>query len=200
MSVPIWLQIKKAELIEPKKEWKRLKGDKVVAFKTLTKLSYADSLKLFKIFGGKCETDLEFAQVIYDNYGSGIYLVIAGGKGICGFWDFLHFVISDDGAVVKRKPTSKTVKRKRLGIIQKRIDLLNEKVDTAHIEDKEWYDYKIMEEELDYFDLKYSKLERKKKRFGPHPYLKTILKYDKLIDEVKKEESLEEQGMNAIWG
>ena len=199
MPVPIWIQVRKAELIDAKTEWKKVRGDKVIAFKFLTNIQIANSFKLFKCFGGPLETDLDFAKFIFKNFGHGIYLCIARGKGHPHFFNFLFFEIKPNGSVFRRKPQSKTVKRKKLGIIAKNVANLKENMDDDYLENREWYDQRIAEEELDYFDLKYGKLERKKKRWGPYPYLKSVLKYDKIEDIDNKEKASEDKGMDAIW-
>ncbi len=61
------------------------------------KITYEDSIRMFKkIGGGPVETDAQFAKMLLNNFGPGIYLGIYWMKGMEGFRTFIYIEIQPD--------------------------------------------------------------------------------------------------------
>lgn len=189
---PIYLQIKKAELVLAKKG-RRNRTD----WHLIETMQYEDTLRLFTSLGGEpIETDLQFIQAIYEEYGSGIYNLVAGKKKRRGFWSFLLFVIFEDGSCkrfFRRNAFDKRRRQRRNNIIAE----LREIQSNIPITDAAEIEKQIDDEfENEAFDQMGNALFVNGKRYGCYPYLRSTLRVEKL-------ENLKPKQQNEIqdfWG
>jgi len=65
-------------------------------------IEYGDSCNIFKCLGGLIENDAQFAKLLFDNYGKGIYSLLAWQKGYQNFWGFIKIELTPTG--FKRLP------------------------------------------------------------------------------------------------
>lgn len=98
MVKPIKIRIRKKTLVRTKYQAKhKFRSD----WKLVGVIDYNDSFKIFQKVNntGVCETENQFAKLMYDNYGSGIYSCIAWirGRGDGRFFGFWKAELSADG-------------------------------------------------------------------------------------------------------
>ena len=140
----------------------------------VAKIDYKDSVQLFKNIGkyGIIETDSQFAKWIKDNYGLGIYSVLAMKKGRKGWWSFIKIELSEHG--FKRLP--KNVTKEELELRKEIADKkgLEQRKAYAKGEEKEYIESEIeTSDELINMGKEEIKESKNKKR-GCYPYLQSI--------------------------
>ena len=86
-------------------------------------LSYSDTARLFKCFGqgGVIETDAQFARLLKDNVGLGIFSIKAFVKGRRGFYSFMKVEISESTyrQLPKKETADEVAVRKARGELHK---------------------------------------------------------------------------------
>jgi len=188
---PVYIQIKRADLVLAKKG-RRNRTD----WHLLETMQYEDTARLFISLGGEpLETDLDFIQAIKDSHGEGIYNCVAGKKKRRGFWSFLLFVVFEDGSCqrfFRNNPFDKRRRQNRNDIIAELKELQSNAplTDAAEIEGQ--IDEEIAGEQ---FDQMMNKIYIGGKRFGPYPYLKSVLRVGKFENLKPKQKETQD-----YWG
>ena len=159
-------------------------------WKLVGKIDYSDSILLFKNIEnrGPIETDAQFCNWMYRNFGKGTYSLIAWCKGVKGFWGFGTYELDERG--YKRVPRNRTREEKELIEKKQEITDVKRRITLATSEK----DKQELREELDFINEIYSNedFETRHKR-GPVPYLKQIQPvykyhhYEKLYKEDSNE-------------
>ena len=168
-------------------------------WKKTGKISYGDSFKIFRSIGsGSIETDSQFAKLLYINYGSGIYSLIAWRKGREGFWSFMKIELTDQGFLRLPKTQTQEGKEKRDTIVE--IRRLNKKlIDVSNTKEKERIQTEInsLKEDYDIND-EIIKLENTS---GCSNYLKSTKPLYKFhaYETFKKEEVNEVNEVEEFW-
>ncbi|MBU1082653.1 MAG: hypothetical protein KKB59_19365 [Spirochaetes bacterium] len=99
-------------------------------------IEYVDSIGVFKSVGnGEIETDAQFANALYNNYGEGIYSLIAWVKGRSGFWSFMNIELKKEGYRRLQKQMTQEMKEKN-DIIKKIRNLQEKQKKVVDIEEK----------------------------------------------------------------
>lgn len=187
---PCYIQIKKAEVVPTKRgrrnrtDWHLIRND---AQPGVT-MRYEDTSRLFVSLGGSpILTDLDFIQAIVDEHGEGIYNCVAGKKGRRGFWSFLLFVVEDGIATrfFHRNLFDKQRRTQRNNIIAELRELQHHVPldDAAKLQRQ--IDDEIDNEQLDQM---LNKIIISGKRYGPWPYLKSVMRVGKFANINKKKE------------
>ena len=128
-------------------------------------IEYAQSTMLFKCLGGKIETDAQFAKLIFDNYGSGIYSVIGWKKGHEGFFSFGMWEVHEDGfARLKKNKTNEDNENEKIRRKLRELKKQSDKIPTEELQEE-------IEELKEDVDLNKMIKEAEPKK-GPSPYLK----------------------------
>lgn len=172
---PIYIQIKRKDLVVTKRGIRNRSDWHLIAT-----MQYLDTQRLFTSLGGDpIETDIQFIQAIYEEFGEGIYSCVAGKKKRRGFWSFLLFEIKDDGTCYRffrNNPFDKRRRNRRNSIINDLKELQSNSPldDAAKIQED--IDDEIAGEQ---FDQMLNKIFIGGKRFGPFPYLKSVLRVGK---------------------
>ena len=188
---PVYIQIKKKFEV-PTKRGIRMRSD----WHLIETMQYEDTLRLFTSLGGESiSTDLDFIQAIKDEHGEGIYNCVAGKKKRKGFWSFLLFVVLEDGSCkrfFRNNPFDKRRRQKRNDIIAELKELQSNAPLTDAAEIEEQIDEEIAGEQ---FDQMMNKIYIGGKRFGPYPYLKSVLRVGK-FENLKPKQKTEQN----YWG
>jgi hypothetical protein len=111
MPAPIKIRIHKKTLVPTKKQVKHsVRSD----WKYIATIDYKKSAKLFYYIGeGPLKNDAQFAKVIFDNYGSGEYLLIYWKLGMKGFKKFMQVDCDAEGYQLTKATVRRLNSRKK---------------------------------------------------------------------------------------
>ncbi len=164
-------------------------------WKTVGTMDYFSTPLLLKNIDGKghIETDAQFAKWLKDNYGIGIFSVIAWVKGREGFWGFIK-VQCNVATFQRLRRNESAVKREKNKLMLKYKELKSQNPDDEsvqeQIEDIE-EDNEMNEIELDY---------EKNLKNGPGRYLKTLKPiYREHLYDGEDVEEQEEAVNESLW-
>lgn len=169
-------------------------------WKTVGVINYSQTPSLFKsIGGGPIETDAQFAKWLKENYGVGVYSVLAWRKGREGFWGFIKVECRMETFTRLRKNKS-SEKKEREKIVteynemKQQMGILDDEDERKEMIEK----MESMEGDLNVIN-ELIDLDRTIK-YGPGYYLKTIkpIFSEHLYDSLGVKESNEEV-FNSLW-
>jgi len=158
-------------------------------WKPIYRISYSDSIKLFKSISddGIIESESEFANYIFNKFGEGIYYFRVYKKGQKGFRDFLYIEVQKNR--FRRLKAMKRFHERKVQQLKYDIETLNSKIKESSGEDREdlEFDLELAQEELD-------EIHTTKKTKYPYPYLvSSVPVYSWHGMEEKSEEENEEK-------
>ena len=183
------------------------------------RFEYTDTTAMFKTIGnGPIETDAQFAKVLYDKYGPGIYSLIAINKGHSGFWSFWKVELTFEGFrnLHKTRNFVNFQKKKLFGKInglKRRLEKDEKNKTDQHKKLSEGEKEKIknklkslkevadtnFSEEDEEFDKMLSEFDNSEKR-GPFPYLKQLQPvYNFHVYQPLKIKDTNEAEINGLW-
>lgn len=138
-------------------------------WKKVHMIDYYTSKQMFSNIGnGPIESDAQFCKWLLDNFGTGVYLVIAWRKGRKGFWNFMKVELFEDK--FRRLPKNPTPEEQEINQEKRYIEnLKRKKIDKSQSE-REEIESEIEDTE-DYLSDIRKEIKNSKK--GCYPYLKS---------------------------
>lgn len=163
-------------------------------WKTIYKITYDHSKRLFKCLNGKIETEAEFCNYIKNTFGTGIYFFRVWKKGQEGFRNFLMVELENNRFRRIKASLRKTQKHQMR--IKNDLEKLKEKKKQSDLDEKEILDLEIeiAEENLEELKGKTTKTTK-----YPYPYLKSAIPvYAWHSYESVEQENINEEKMQRI--
>jgi len=169
---PFRLTIRKKTLVPTKH---KIKHEWRSDWITVAKVDYDMCCQLFKPINGtgKCSSDAQFCKIILDNYGTGIYSVIAFHKGRRGFYSFMKVQINPTTFQrLQSNITPEQKEKQKLMVeynrIKKQYDACQDEVEKNDLKEQ-------MDDMAEELDLSKEIIQLEKGKNGPAPYLHSIL-------------------------
>src|SRR3990167_1722810 len=168
MMTPIQLRIRRKTLVPVNGIVHKFRSDWV----HVGKISYVDAHRLFKrLGGGPILYDYEFAKFLYDNFGEGIYSVLAWKRRHSPFWGFFMVELRDNGFMRLKK--SKSSEQRDNEKLKRRMMKMKKTLNNTTNVMEKMRTQEELDDLLEESDMNREliEIERELTKSGPYPYL-----------------------------